>query len=167
MPRPTCPTSLGLRLSVTSYCLTSPWSQLLKYRYLSSSDIRMSVIRPDSEQSENTFYLTHATPFEYSDFWRPTNVIIRLGKKGRKEMFYLTTHSTHFIYGYMASDIRLQIRKQRRSKWVDNVQGLPRGSTTPPPPPPNQNEPQKQQPLVWGPFIVPCPWASEGLATPV
>ena len=27
-------------------------------------------------------------------------------KEGRKEMFYLTTHSTHFIYGYMASDIR-------------------------------------------------------------
>ena len=24
---------------------------------------------------------------------------------GRKEMFYLTTHSTHFIYVYMASDI--------------------------------------------------------------
>ena len=24
---------------------------------------------------------------------------------GRKEMFYLRTHSTHFIYGYMASDI--------------------------------------------------------------
>ena len=23
----------------------------------------------------------------------------------RKEMFYLTTQSTHFIYGYMASDI--------------------------------------------------------------
>ena len=23
----------------------------------------------------------------------------------RKEMFYLMTHSTHFIYGYMASDI--------------------------------------------------------------
>ena len=26
-------------------------------------------------------------------------------KNGRKEMFYFTTHSTHFIYGYMASDI--------------------------------------------------------------
>ena len=26
-------------------------------------------------------------------------------KEGRKEMFYLTTHSTHFIYGYVASDI--------------------------------------------------------------
>ena len=25
--------------------------------------------------------------------------------QGRKEMFYLTTHSTHFIYGYMASHI--------------------------------------------------------------
>ena len=28
-----------------------------------------------------------------------------LRKKGRKEMFFLTTHSTHFIYGYMALDI--------------------------------------------------------------
>ena len=27
-----------------------------------------------------------------------------LALEGRK-MFYLTTHSTHFIYGYMASDI--------------------------------------------------------------
>ena len=26
----------------------------------------------------------------------------------RKEMFYLTMHSTHFIYGYMASDIWLR-----------------------------------------------------------
>ena len=35
------------------------------------------------------------------------NSVIRMGKlwEGRKEMFYLTMHSTHFIYGYMASDI--------------------------------------------------------------
>ena len=26
-------------------------------------------------------------------------------KESRKEMFYLTTQSTHFIYGYMVSDI--------------------------------------------------------------
>ena len=26
-------------------------------------------------------------------------------QEGRKEMFYLMMHSTHFIYGYMASDI--------------------------------------------------------------
>ena len=25
-------------------------------------------------------------------------------KEGRKEMFYLSMYSTHFIYGYMASD---------------------------------------------------------------
>ena len=33
-------------------------------------------------------------------------------------MFYLTTHSTHFIYGYMASDIWLRtiliVRKETR-----------------------------------------------------
>ena len=29
-------------------------------------------------------------------------------EEGRKEMFYLTTHSTHCIYGYMASDIMLK-----------------------------------------------------------
>ena len=32
-------------------------------------------------------------------------IISGLRKEGRKEMFYLTTHSTHFIYGYMASDL--------------------------------------------------------------
>ena len=35
-----------------------------------------------------------------------------------KEMFYLTTHSTHFTYGYMASDIWLRtiliVRKETR-----------------------------------------------------
>ena len=29
-------------------------------------------------------------------------------KVNKKEMFYLTTHSTHFIYGYMVSDIWLR-----------------------------------------------------------
>ena len=29
----------------------------------------------------------------------------RISMKEGREMFYLTTHSTHFIYGYMASDI--------------------------------------------------------------
>ena len=39
-------------------------------------------------------------------------------ERGREEMFYLTTHSTHFIYGYMASDIWLRtiliVRKETR-----------------------------------------------------
>ena len=40
----------------------------------------------------------------------------------RKEMFYLTTHSTHFIYGYMASDIWLRtiliVRKKTRCRHI-------------------------------------------------
>ena len=41
---------------------------------------------------------------------------------GRKEMFYLTTHSTHFIYGYMASNIWLRtiliVRKETRCRHI-------------------------------------------------
>ena len=37
-------------------------------------------------------------------------------------MFYLTTHSTHFIYGYMASDKRLRtiliVRKETRCRHI-------------------------------------------------
>ena len=33
------------------------------------------------------------------------SVQVLFRKEGRKEMFYLMEHSTHFIYGYMASDI--------------------------------------------------------------
>ena len=32
---------------------------------------------------------------------------------GRKEMFYLTTHSTHYIYGYMALDAIGCVKKAR------------------------------------------------------
>ena len=39
-----------------------------------------------------------------------------------REMFYLTTHSTHFIYGYMASDIWLRTiliaRKETRCRHI-------------------------------------------------
>ena len=43
----------------------------------------------------------------------PQYVCVRFDNKeltifSRKEMFYLTTQSTHFIYGYMASDIWLR-----------------------------------------------------------
>ena len=33
------------------------------------------------------------------------NNLMVMVEEGRKEMFYLMMHSTHFIYGYMASDI--------------------------------------------------------------
>ena len=41
-------------------------------------------------------------------------------REKEREMFYLTTHSTHFIYGYMASDIWLRtiliLRKETRCR---------------------------------------------------
>ena len=41
---------------------------------------------------------------------------------GEREMFYLTTHSTHFIYGYMTSDIWLRtiliVRKETRCRHI-------------------------------------------------
>ena len=43
-------------------------------------------------------------------------------KSREREMFYLTTHSTHFIYGYMASDIWLRtiliVRKETRCRHI-------------------------------------------------
>ena len=43
-------------------------------------------------------------------------------REGEREMFYLTTHSTHFIYGYMASDIWLRtiliVRKETRCRHI-------------------------------------------------
>ena len=42
------------------------------------------------------------------------------GAEREREMFYLTTHSTHFIYGYMVSDIWLRtiliVRKETRCR---------------------------------------------------
>ena len=50
------------------------------------------------------------------------NVILQLSKEREREMFYLTTHSTHFIYGYMASDIWLRtiliVRKETRCRHI-------------------------------------------------
>ena len=45
-----------------------------------------------------------------------------LNREREREMFYLTTHSTHFIYGYMASDIWLRtiliVRKETRCRHI-------------------------------------------------
>ena len=51
-----------------------------------------------------------------------TNFTIYVQHQWRKEMFYFTTHSTHFIYGYMASDIWLRtiliVRKETRCRHI-------------------------------------------------
>ena len=47
--------------------------------------------------------------------------MVSLRERERK-MFYLTTHSTHFIYGYMASDIWLRtiliVKKETRCRHI-------------------------------------------------
>ena len=48
--------------------------------------------------------------------------IIYWNQEREREIFYLTTHSTHFIYGYMASDIWLRtiliVRKETRCRHI-------------------------------------------------
>ena len=71
----------------------------------------------DTDTRIRTQYLSATQPLSTT----PTNAI-RFLFKGRKEMFYLMTHSQHFIYGYMASDIRLRtiliVRKETRCRHI-------------------------------------------------
>ena len=54
--------------------------------------------------------------------WRSQYGDIHSFREREREMFYLTTHSTHFIYGYMASDIWLRtiliVRKETRCRHI-------------------------------------------------
>ena len=51
-----------------------------------------------------------------------SSAIRGVAKERERKMFYLTTHSTHFIYGYMASDIWLRsiliVRKETRCRHI-------------------------------------------------
>ena len=53
----------------------------------------------DEYASEILFVGDILQPFQFETIFTAAEI------QGRKELFYLTTHSTHFIYGYMASDI--------------------------------------------------------------
>ena len=57
-----------------------------------------------------------------TDSFNETQFIIISSYKRVREMFYLTTHSTHFIYGYMASDIWLRtiliVRKETHCRHI-------------------------------------------------
>ena len=49
--------------------------------------------------------VSHNMKYLYSYELKSSLLFHYIRKEGRKEMFYLTMHSTDFIYGYMASDI--------------------------------------------------------------
>ena len=62
--------------------------------------------------------ITHGLHYFFND-----NLAVKSkGERKGKEMFYLTTHSTHFIYGYMASDIWLRttqiVREESRCRHI-------------------------------------------------
>ena len=63
------------------------------------------------------FPLFHSI-FSFSSYFLSFNV----WEGRKKELFYLTTHSTHFIYGYMASDTWLRtimiVRKETRCRHI-------------------------------------------------
>ena len=56
-----------------------------------------------------------ATPFKPCQW-------LQKAREREREMFYLTTHSTHFIYGYMVSDIWLRtiliVREETRCRHI-------------------------------------------------
>ena len=55
-------------------------------------------------QSENLIH----SQFQFWCYVKGNNSSLLVYGQREREMFYLTTHSTHFIYGYMASDIWLR-----------------------------------------------------------
>ena len=56
-------------------------------------------LRPNWRWSRTRMFIGGMYSSSFGNIWK---------QEGRKEMFYLTMHSTHFIYGYMASDIWLR-----------------------------------------------------------
>ena len=66
-----------------------------------------------AEQNGDHSLMNHAV-----NIWRCESLL----NEREREMFYLTTHSTHFIYGYMASDIWLRtiliVRKETRCRHI-------------------------------------------------
>ena len=67
------------------------------YRIFLASWISQNIYMLDNKFSFGTYF--KGLMIKY------TNTFCSASSTIRKEMFYLTMHSTHFIYGYMASDI--------------------------------------------------------------
>ena len=79
------------------------------------------LIRKSSPYSGGSeFPLLPSGPNPYVQHQITVNMFMKT--QTRKEMFYLTTHSKHFIYGYMASDIWLRtiliVRKETRCRHI-------------------------------------------------
>ena len=68
---------------------------------MKDAEIRQLVNGPESFTPDDRLNLGESDKVSL----RTHSSSVCVSKAGRKEVFYLTMHSTHFIYGYMASDI--------------------------------------------------------------
>ena len=74
----------------------------------------------EREIAQWVYPTTHRTMSERSNHGATSRSSVQIERE--REMFYLTTHSTHFIYGYMALDIWLRtiliVRKETRCRHI-------------------------------------------------
>ena len=90
--------------STDPFCRYSPWEPgRNRVLYRAGTSVSTGYVIKPRDRDRNIITLT-------SVYWKVTLTVlcwhfVGSDQEGRKEMFYLTTHSTHFIYGYMASDI--------------------------------------------------------------
>ena len=79
-------------------------------------------IRIDEWKEEGNVLFNDALNIIYLRLYGVGHMVKGHSVDGRKGYFYLTTHSTHFIYGYMASDIWLRtiliVRKETRCRHI-------------------------------------------------
>ena len=77
----------------------------------SVKDTMLSIVCDNSKQTKHNKEKQSSSPS-----------LARVIREREREMFYLTTHSTHFIYGYMASDIWLRtiliVRNETRCRHI-------------------------------------------------
>ena len=73
-------------------------------------------------RSESENYWTRASDHCILEVLVQAMEHFKKAREREREMFYLTTHSTHFIYGYMVSDIWLRtiliVRKETRCSHI-------------------------------------------------
>ena len=88
---------------------------------LKADNLATATPRPVSEMEGNVLFNDALNTF-YSRLYGVSRGLSVQSVPRERYMVYLTTHSTHFIYGYMASDIWLRtiliVRKETRCRHI-------------------------------------------------
>ena len=91
--------------------------EMLGGELVSRCRLTFSTITAKPTQASYHEFGSWQNPKQCSCWWAS-----RSPRRERENFFYLTTHSTHFIYGYMASDIWLRtiliVRKETRCRHI-------------------------------------------------